>query len=194
MKSRKVFLAALWLLALPAASLLAQSEQPQIGQMWVTWIGSVAALLFALILALGVLKKEEGTAKMKEISRAVQVGALAYLKQQYKVVGLIFVLLFALFMVLSFVLNLISRFVPFAFLTGGLFSGLAGFIGMSVATRANARTAWAAKQSLNGGLRVAFSAGTVMGMVVVGLGLLDLSIWWLVLYLFRLPPSEIRRS
>ena len=191
MKSRKVFLAALWLLALPAASLLAQSEQPQIGQMWVTWIGSVAALLFALILALGVLKKEEGTAKMKEISRAVQVGALAYLKQQYKVVGIIFVLLFALFIVLSFVLNLISRFVPFAFLTGGLFSGLAGFIGMSVATRANARTAWAAKQSLNGGLRVAFSAGTVMGMVVVGLGLLDLSIWWLVLYLFRLPPSEI---
>ncbi len=191
MKSRKVFLAALWLLALPAASLLAQSEQPQIGQMWVTWIGSVAALLFALILALGVLKKDAGTAKMKEISRAVQVGALAYLKQQYKVVGLIFVLLFALFMVLSFVLNLISRFVPFAFLTGGLFSGLAGFIGMSVATRANARTAWAAKQSLNGGLRVAFSAGTVMGMVVVGLGLLDLSIWWLVLYLFRLPPSEI---
>jgi K(+)-stimulated pyrophosphate-energized sodium pump len=191
MKSRKVFLAALWLLALPAASLLAQSEQPQIGQMWVTWIGSVAALIFALILALGVLKKEAGTAKMKEISRAVQVGALAYLKQQYKVVGLIFVLLFALFIVLSFVLGLISRFVPFAFLTGGLFSGLAGFIGMSVATRANARTAWAAKQSLNGGLRVAFSAGTVMGMVVVGLGLLDLSIWWLVLYLFRLPPSEI---
>jgi K(+)-stimulated pyrophosphate-energized sodium pump len=191
MKSRKVFLAALWLLALPAASLLAQSEQPQIGQMWVTWIGSVAALIFALILALGVLKKDAGTAKMKEISRAVQVGALAYLKQQYKVVGIIFVLLFALFIVLSFVLNLISRFVPFAFLTGGLFSGLAGFIGMSVATRANARTAWAAKQSLNGGLRVAFSAGTVMGMVVVGLGLLDLSIWWLVLYLFRLPPSEI---
>ncbi len=191
MKSRKVLLAVLWLLLLPAAALLAQDEQPQLGQMWVTWIGSVAALLFALVLALGVLKKDAGTDKMKEISKAVQVGALAYLKQQYKVVGLIFIGLFALFMVLSFALNLISRFVPFAFLTGGFFSGLAGFIGMSVATRANARTAWAAKQSLNGGLRVAFSAGTVMGMVVVGLGLLDLSIWWLVLYLFRLPPGDI---
>jgi K(+)-stimulated pyrophosphate-energized sodium pump len=191
MKSRKIFLAALLLLALPAAAVLAQSEQPQLGQMWVTWIGSVAALVFALFLALGVLKKDAGTDKMKEISRAVQVGALAYLKQQYKVVGIIFVALFALFIGLSFGLGLISRFVPFAFLTGGFFSGLAGFIGMSVATRANARTAWAAKQSLNGGLRVAFSAGSVMGMVVVGLGLLDLSIWWLVLYLFRLPPSEI---
>jgi K(+)-stimulated pyrophosphate-energized sodium pump len=191
MKSRKVLLVVLWLLLLPAAALLAQSEQPQLGQMWVTWIGSVAALLFALILALGVLKREAGTPKMQEISRAVQVGALAYLKQQYKVVGLIFVGLFVLFLVLSFVLNLISRFVPFAFLTGGFFSGLAGFIGMNVATRANARTAWAAKNSLNGGLRVAFSAGTVMGMVVVGLGLLDLSIWWLVLYLFRLPPGDI---
>jgi K(+)-stimulated pyrophosphate-energized sodium pump len=191
MKSRKVFLAALGLLVLPAAALLAQSEQPQLGQMWVTWIGSVAALVFALILALGVLKKDPGTEKMKEISKAVQVGALAYLKQQYKVVGIIFAGLFVLFLVLSFALNLISRFVPFAFLTGGFFSGLAGFIGMSVATRANARTAWAASSSLNGGLRVAFSAGTVMGMVVVGLGLLDLSIWWLVLYLFRLPPYQI---
>ena len=91
MNFRKVFLAATGLLVLPAAALLAQSEQPQIGQMWVTWIGSVAALLFALVLALGVLKKEAGTAKMQEISKAVQVGALAYLKQQYKVVGLIFV-------------------------------------------------------------------------------------------------------
>ena len=108
-------------------------------------------------------------------------------------VGLIFIGLFALFMVLSFALNLISRFVPFAFLTGGFFSGLAGFIGMSVATRANARTAWAAKDSLNGGLRVAFSAGTVMGMVVVGLGLLDLSIWWLVLYLFRAAARRTSR-
>jgi K(+)-stimulated pyrophosphate-energized sodium pump len=191
MKSGKVFLAVLGLLLLPAAALLAQSEQPQLGQMWVTWIGSVAALVFALVLALGVLKKDAGTDKMREISKAVQVGALAYLKQQYKVVGIIFAGLFVLFLVLSFVLNLISRFVPFAFLTGGFFSGLAGFIGMSVATRANARTAWAAKGSLNGGLRVAFSAGTVMGMVVVGLGLLDLSIWWLVLYLFRLPPYQI---
>jgi K(+)-stimulated pyrophosphate-energized sodium pump len=191
MNARKLLAALLLFLLLPVGVLLADENQPQIGQMWVTWIGSVAALLFALILALGVLKKDAGTDRMKEISRAVQVGALAYLKQQYKVVGIIFVGLFVLFMGLSFGLGLISRFVPFAFLTGGFFSGLAGFIGMSVATRANARTTWAAKSSLNGGLRVAFSAGTVMGMVVVGLGLLDLSIWWLVLYLFRLPPGDI---
>jgi K(+)-stimulated pyrophosphate-energized sodium pump len=191
MNTRKLLAALLLFLLLPVGVLLADENQPQIGQMWVTWIGSVAALLFALILALGVLRKDAGTEPMKEISRAVQVGALAYLKQQYKIVGLIFVGLFALFMVLSFVLNLISRFVPFAFLTGGFFSGLSGFIGMSLATRANARTAWAAKTSLNGGLRVAFSSGTVMGMVVVGLGLLDLSIWWLVLYLFKLPPADI---
>jgi len=191
MNARKLLAALLLFLLLPVSVLLADENQPQIGQMWVTWIGSVAALIFALVVALGVLKKDAGTGPMKEISRAVQVGAVAYLKQQYKVVGIIFVFLFVLFLVLSFVLNLISRFVPFAFLTGGFFSGLAGFIGMSVATRANARTAWAAKSSLNGGLRVAFSAGTVMGMVVVGLGLLDLSIWWLVLYLFKLPPGDI---
>jgi K(+)-stimulated pyrophosphate-energized sodium pump len=191
MNVRKLLAALILFLLLPVGALLADENQPQIGQMWVTWIGSVAALLFALVLALGVLRKDAGTDQMKEISRAVQVGAVAYLKQQYKVVGFIFIGLFVLFAVLSFGLNLISRFVPFAFLTGGFFSGLAGFIGMSVATRANARTAWAAKGSLNGGLRVAFSAGTVMGMVVVGLGLLDLSIWWLILYLFRLPPVEI---
>jgi len=191
MNARKLLAALILFLLLPVGALLADETQPQIGQMWVTWIGSVAALIFALILALGVLKKDAGTDQMKEISRAVQVGAVAYLKQQYKVVGIIFVGLWALFMGLSFGLNLISRFVPFAFLTGGFFSGLSGFIGMSVATRANARTAWAAKTSLNGGLRVAFSAGTVMGMVVVGLGLLDLSIWWLVLYLFKLPPADI---
>jgi K(+)-stimulated pyrophosphate-energized sodium pump len=192
MKAKKTLAAVLLLLVVPVfAALAADENQPQLGQMWVTWIGSVAALVFALFLALGVLKKDAGTDKMKEISKAVQVGALAYLKQQYKVVGIIFAGLFVLFVLLSFVLNLISRFVPFAFLTGGFFSGMAGFIGMSVATRANARTAWAARNSLNDGLRVAFSAGTVMGMVVVGLGLLDLSIWWLVLYLFRLPPGEI---
>ena len=159
--------------------------------MWLTWVGSIAALLFALFLAISVLRKDAGTDRMKEISRYVQVGAMAYLKQQYKVVGLVFVLLFALFLVLSYGLGLISPFVPFAFITGGIFSGLAGFIGMSIATRANARTAWAASKSLNAGLRVAFSSGTVMGMVVVGLGLLDLSIWWAVLNLFKLPAEQI---
>ncbi|CAI8006442.1 Putative K(+)-stimulated pyrophosphate-energized sodium pump [Geodia barretti] len=121
---------------------------------------------------------------MKELSRAVQEGAIAYLKQQYK--------LFAILGVISWGLGLLSGFVPFAFITGGFFSALAGFIGMTVATRANARTAWGARESLNAGLRVAFSSGTVMGMTVVGLGLLDISIWWWLLYgVFDVAPEEI---
>jgi len=159
--------------------------------MWITWIGSTAALIFALILALYILKKDAGNEKTKEISKHIQEGAIAYLKQQYLVVGLFFICLFILFLVLSFGLHLISPFVPFAFITGGFFSGLAGYIGMFIATRANARTTWAAKSSLNSGLRVAFASGTVMGMVVVGLGLLDLSIWWLVLNLLEVPTVEI---
>lgn len=159
--------------------------------MWITWIGSTAALIFALILALYILKKDAGNEKTKEISKHIQEGAIAYLKQQYLVVGIFFSFLFILFLVLSFGLHLISPFVPFAFITGGFFSGLAGYIGMFIATRANARTTWAAKTSLNSGLRVAFASGTVMGMVVVGLGLLDLSIWWLVLNLLEVPTEEI---
>jgi K(+)-stimulated pyrophosphate-energized sodium pump len=153
--------------------------------MWVTWIGSIAALFFALYLIISVLKKDQGNEKMIEISKAVQEGALAYLKQQYKIVGIVFILLFVLLSVISYVFNLLSPFVPFAFITGGFFSGLSGFIGMSVATRANCRTTCAAQKSLNSGLRVAFNSGTVMGMVVVGLGLLDISIWWTLLrYVF----------
>ncbi|CAI8006443.1 Putative K(+)-stimulated pyrophosphate-energized sodium pump [Geodia barretti] len=125
---------------------------------------------------------------MKELSRAVQEGAIAYLKQQYKVVTIFFVVLFAILGVISWGLGLLSGFVPFAFITGGFFSALAGFIGMTVATRANARTAWGARESLNAGLRVAFSSGTVMGMTVVGLGLLDISIWW---WLEEIPPIMI---
>jgi len=159
--------------------------------MWITWIGSTAALIFALILALYILKKDAGNEKTKEISKHIQEGAIAYLKQQYLVVAIFFIFLFILFLVLSFGLHLISPFVPFAFITGGFFSGLAGYIGMFIATRANARTTWAAKTSLNSGLRVAFASGTVMGMVVVGLGLLDLSIWWLVLNLLEVPTVEI---
>ncbi len=180
-------------LLLPVAATFAQDSGSGMkgDLMWLTWVGSIAALLFALFLALSVLRKDAGTDRMKEISRYVQIGAMAYLRQQYKVVGLVFVCLFVLFLILSFGLRLISPFVPFAFITGGFFSGLAGFIGMSIATRANARTAWAASKSLNAGLRVAFSSGSVMGMVVVGLGLLDLSIWWAVLNLFKLPAEQI---
>ncbi len=160
--------------------------------MWVTWIGSIAALAFALILALIVLRKQSGNDRMKELSRAVQEGAIAYLKQQYKVVSIFFVVLFAILGVIAWGFKLLSGFVPFAFISGGFFSALAGFIGMSVATRANARTAWGARDSLNAGLRVAFSSGTVMGMTVVGLGLLDISIWWWLLRaVFDVSPEEI---
>ena len=192
MKKTKLLICALLFLLLPVLGVMAESETGgQMGMMWVTWIGSVAALVFALILALAILKKDPGNEKTRSISKHIQDGALAYIKQQYKIVAIFFVFVFALFLVLSFGLGLISDFVPFAFITGGFFSALAGYIGMTVATRANARTAWAARTSLNSGLRVAFSSGTVMGMVVVGLGLLDLSIWWLVLILFDLPPAEI---
>ena len=160
--------------------------------MWITWIGSFAALGFALFLAITILKKDIGTDKMKAISLSIQKGAMAYLKQQYVIVGIFLVVLFILFLVLAFGFNLMSHFTPFAFLTGGLFSAICGFIGMFISTRSNARTAWAANTSLNSGLRVAFSSGTVMGMVVVGLALLDLSIWWLVLKSgFKITPEEI---
>ena len=185
---------AVGLLLLPAFPALAQAEAAPGGRdlMWVTWIGSVAALLFALILALGVLRKSPGNATMQELSRAVLEGATAYLKQQYKIVGLFFALLFVVLAIISYGLQLLSPFVPFAFITGGFFSALAGFIGMSIATRANSRTAQGASESLNAGLRVAFSSGTVMGMTVVGLGLLDIAIWWFLLrFAFNVPVVEI---
>ena len=182
------------LFLLPAIPALAQADAAPASRdlMWVTWIGSVAALLFALLLALSVLRKNPGSKTMQDLSRAVLEGATAYLKQQYKVVGLFFILLFVVLAIISFGLKLLSPFVPFAFITGGFFSALAGFIGMSIATRANARTAQGASESLNAGLRVAFSSGTVMGMTVVGLGLLDISIWWFLLRaVWDVPVVEI---
>ncbi|HNZ27672.1 MAG TPA: sodium/proton-translocating pyrophosphatase, partial [Spirochaetota bacterium] len=160
--------------------------------MFLNALGSSIALIFALILAVGILKKSPGTERMQEISKYIQEGAMAYLKQQYKIVGLFFILLFIILGFIAWILPLfvkgkpwLSGFVPFAFITGGFFSGLSGFIGMKVATKANCRTAQAASESLNSGLRVAFNSGTVMGMVVVGLGLLDISLWWILLrYVF----------
>jgi K(+)-stimulated pyrophosphate-energized sodium pump len=193
-RAAKLFVLAAILVLLPISGAFAQDAGggSQIDMMWLTWVGSIAALLFAFYQAYSVLKKDPGTKAMQEISKAVQEGAMAYLKQQYSVVGLIFIGLFALLAVLAWVFKLISGFVPFAFITGGFFSGLSGFIGMSIATRANCRTAAASKTSLNSGLRVAFSAGTVMGMTVVGLGLLDLSIWWTILrFGFHLPYEQI---
>ncbi|MEO0068585.1 MAG: sodium-translocating pyrophosphatase [candidate division WOR-3 bacterium] len=147
---------------------------------WIAPGSAVIALGFALFLAVNNLRKSEGTEPMKVVAQAVKEGATAYLKQQYKGVSIFFAIVFVLLLILA-LLGLQSPFVPFAFLTGGFFSGLAGFIGMSVGVRCSARTTWAAKQSLNSGLRVAFSSGMVMGLVVVGLGLIDISIWYLIL-------------
>lgn len=140
-------------------------------------VGSIIALLFAAYLAFFILKQDEGNDKMKEIALAVRIGARAYLKRQYIGVSLFFLVVFCLLLFLAFKHYLVI-FVPFAFLTGGLFSGLSGFIGMTIATQSSNRTASAAMKSLNSGLRVAFSSGAVMGLTVVGLGLLDLSIWY----------------
>lgn len=166
--------------------------------MYLIAIGSVVALVFAWFLAKSVNKKSPGTERMQEISNYIQEGAMAYLRQQYKVVGIFFFVLFLLLGFISWVLpsftgeRWLSEFVPVAFITGGFFSGLAGYIGMRVATKANARTAQAASESLNAGLRVAFNSGTVMGMTVVGLGLLDLAIWYILLrYVFVVPLGEI---
>jgi len=155
-------------------------------------ISSVLALLFSGFLAFKIMRNDEGTEKMKEIARAVREGAQAYIKRQYSIVGIFFVIVFFVLLYMSYRGYLVF-FVPFAFITGGFFSGLAGYIGMKVATSASARTANAAKTSLNGGLNIAFSSGTVMGLTVVGLGLLDLSVWFLILNWYysthALPPG-----
>ncbi|HEX3020783.1 MAG TPA: sodium-translocating pyrophosphatase [Lachnospiraceae bacterium] len=143
-------------------------------------IGSLMALVFAFLMFLRVKKEPEGTPDMVRISEAVRKGAKAYLKRQYSGVAIFFGIVFCILLIMAF-FDYLSFFTPFAFLTGGFFSGLSGFIGMHTATMANNRTAWGASKGLNKGLRVAFSAGSVMGFTVVGLGLLDLSIWYLIL-------------
>ena len=161
---------------------------------WLTPIASITALLYVFFAARFVRKKDEGSDKVKKISASIRQGALAYLKQQYKIVGIFFAVMFVLLLGIAYGSHggLLSRFVPYAFLTGGFFSGLAGFIGMRIATQANSRTAWAARKGLNPALRVAFTAGSVMGMSVVGLGLFDLSAWFLGLkYLGGINVVEI---
>jgi len=154
-------------------------------------VGAIVALLFAWYLAYSVMKEDEGTEKMIKIASAIRQGARAYLKRQYTGVALFFGVMFIVLFVLAYY-GYLTFFVPFAFLTGGFFSGLSGYIGMTIATNANARTTNAAKTSLNRGLRVAFSSGAVMGLVVVGLGLLDLSFWFYFLNWFyrHLPEAE----
>ncbi|SNU04022.1 K(+)-stimulated pyrophosphate-energized sodium pump [Prevotellaceae bacterium MN60] len=151
---------------------------------WLVPIASIVALGMAFFFFRQMMGEDEGTPRMREIALYVRKGAMAYLKQQYKVVGIVFVVLCILFAFMAYGLHVQNPWVPFAFLTGGFFSGLAGFFGMKTATYASARTANAARKSLNAGLKVAFRSGAVMGLTVVGLGLLDIAIWFVVLNYF----------
>ncbi len=151
---------------------------------WLAPIGSVFALFFAWLFFSRMMKESEGTERMAQIASYVRKGAMAYLKQQYKVVAMVFVALIILLSFMAFVLRVQNPWVPIAFLTGGFFSGLAGFFGMKTATYASARTAWASRKSLNSGLKVAFRSGAVMGLTVVGLVLLDIAVWFLILRRF----------
>ena len=151
---------------------------------WLVPIASIVALCMAWYFFSQMMKADEGTPRMREIAGHVRRGAMAYLKQQYRVVTIVFVVLAVVFAFMAYVLKWQNPWVPFAFLTGGFFSGLAGFFGMKTATYASARTANAARQSLDGGLKIAFRSGAVMGLTVVGLGLLDIALWFLILSQF----------
>ena len=156
-----------------------------------TFMGSVIALIFAFVTGKKVLSFDEGTPLMSKISQSIRAGANAYLKRQYTVVGVFFACMIVVLCIMA-ALKLLTWFVPFAFLTGGFFSGLSGFVGMRIATKANCRTANACRDGLNRGLRVAFSAGSVMGFTVVGLGLLDISVWFMLLrFVFKLEAADI---
>ena len=152
---------------------------------WIGFLGAAAAILFAWLQSRRVLAFSEGSDAMKKIASAIRSGANAYLSHQYATVAKVFVVVFILLLVMAFGTGgaMLSKFTPFAFLTGGIWSMLAGLVGMKIATNSNARTAQAASESLNKGLRVAFSSGSVMGFTVVGLGMLDISIWFVILRL-----------
>ena len=159
---------------------------------WVGIVVAVLALVFAFVQNRRVLSFPEGNEKMIKIAAAIRAGAGAYLKRQYTVVSIFFIVMFAILAILAYGFGLVNPFIPFAFLTGGFFTGLSGFIGMKAATRANARTANAAKEGLNKGLRVAFSSGSIMGFTVAGLGLLDITAWFLVLrFVFRVEDPQV---
>ena len=153
-------------------------------EFWLVPVASVVALSMAFLFFRSMMQADEGTPRMREIAGHVRRGAMAYLKQQYKVVLIVFVVLAIIFSIMAYGFGVQNPWVPFAFLTGGFFSGLAGFFGMKTATYASARTANAARQSLDGGLKIAFRSGAVMGLTVVGLGLLDIAVWFLVLNAF----------
>ncbi len=160
----------------------------------ITFTSALLALVFALLTALKVKKFSEGTDLMKKISLSIRKGANAYLKRQYKIVFIFFAVMFVILSVMSY-MKLLTPYVPFAFITGGFFSALSGFIGMKIATISNSRTANACRESLNKGLKIAFSAGSVMGFTVVGLGLLDISVWFFLLkFVFKLTPQAIANA
>ena len=148
---------------------------------WLVPIASVVALSMAWFFFRQMMGEDEGTPRMREIAGHVRRGAMAYLKQQYKVVAIVFVVLAVIFAFMAYVLHVQNPWVPVAFLTGGFFSGLAGFFGMKTATYASGRTANGARQGLNLGLKIAFRSGAVMGLTVVGLGLLDIAGWFFAL-------------
>ena len=151
---------------------------------WIGFVGAALAGLYALLRTRNVLSFSEGTDRMKQIAQAIREGADAYLRRQYKTVLPVFAIVFAVLTVIAFASDggMLSKFTPFAFLTGGAWSLLAGFIGMKIATNSNARTAQAASEGLNRGLQVAFSAGSVMGFTVVALGILDITLWFFLLF------------
>ena len=181
----------LFLISLPVLNLatvaFAQSDSPSAMPAvptiwWIAPVGALIALVFAFHFYRSLMKQDEGNETMRDIAQSVREGAMAYLRQQYKVVGIVFAVLCLIFIFMAFVLNAQNKVVPFAFLTGGFFSGLCGFLGMKTATNASARTTSAAMKGLNAGLKVAFRAGAVMGLIVVGFALLDITGWFLILY------------
>ena len=181
--SWKVFLTSLPILNLATVAFAQTEPYPTIPTAWwIAPIGSLIALGFAYYFYRAVMRQDEGNEAMRDIAQSVREGAMAYLRQQYKIVALVFAVLCLVFLFMAFVLNAQNKVVPFAFLTGGFFSGLCGFLGMKTATNASARTTSAAMRGLNAGLKVAFRAGAVMGLIVVGFALLDITAWFIILY------------
>ena len=179
----KTFLISLPVLNLATMAFAETDSPPDVPPVWwIAPIGSLIALGFAYHFYRAVMKQDEGNETMRDIAQSVREGAMAYLRQQYKVVGIVFIVLCLIFIFMAFVLDAQNKVIPFAFLTGGFFSGLCGFLGMKTATNASARTTSAAMRGLNAGLKVAFRAGAVMGLIVVGFALLDITGWFLILY------------
>ena len=179
----KSFLVFLPILNLATEAFAQTDPRPAVPPVWwIAPIGALIALGFAYHFYRAVMKQDEGNETMRDIAQSVREGAMAYLRQQYKVVSIVFVVLCLIFIFMAFVLDAQNKVIPFAFLTGGFFSGLCGFLGMKTATNASARTTSAAMQGLNAGLKVSFRAGAVMGLIVVGFALLDITGWFLILY------------